>query len=65
VSKLAGLVRAANTPPEVVATIQREVAKVLSSKAVRERLEATGNEVVGSTPGGFDAKFKADLAKIC
>jgi tripartite-type tricarboxylate transporter receptor subunit TctC len=54
----------ANTPPEVVATIQREVAKVLNSKEVRERLEATGNEVVGSTPAEFDAKFKADLAKL-
>jgi tripartite-type tricarboxylate transporter receptor subunit TctC len=54
----------ANTPPEVVATIQREVAKALNTKEVRERLEATGNEVVGSTPAEFDVKFKADLAKL-
>ena len=44
--------------------IQREVAKALNSREVRERLEATGNEVVGSTPEEFDAKFKADLAKF-
>ena len=31
---------------------------------VRERLEATGNEIVASTPEEFDAKFKADLAKF-
>jgi tripartite-type tricarboxylate transporter receptor subunit TctC len=54
----------AKTPPEVVATIQREVAKALASPEVRQRLEATGNEIVGSTPAEFDALFKADLAKF-
>jgi tripartite-type tricarboxylate transporter receptor subunit TctC len=59
-----GLFVPANTPKDVVLTIQREVAKVLALREVRERLEATGNEVMGSTPEEFDAKFKADLAKF-
>jgi tripartite-type tricarboxylate transporter receptor subunit TctC len=59
-----GLFVPANTPKDVVLTIQREVAKILNTREVRERLEATGNEVIGSTPEEFDAKFKADLAKF-
>jgi tripartite-type tricarboxylate transporter receptor subunit TctC len=54
----------ANTPPEVVATIQRAAAKALTAPDVLERLRATGNEAVGSTPEAFGARFKADLARF-
>jgi tripartite-type tricarboxylate transporter receptor subunit TctC len=54
----------ANTPGEIVALIQREAAKALNAPDVRERLEATANEVVGSTPEAFAAVFKNDLAKF-
>jgi tripartite-type tricarboxylate transporter receptor subunit TctC len=54
----------ANTPSEIVALIQREAAKALNAPDVRERLEATANEVVASTPGAFAAVFKNDLAKF-
>ena len=54
----------ANTPREIVALIQREAAKALNAPEVRERLEATANEVVASTPGVFAAVFKNDLAKF-
>jgi tripartite-type tricarboxylate transporter receptor subunit TctC len=54
----------ANTPSEIVALIQREAAKALNAPDVRERLEATANEVVASTPEAFAAVFKNDLAKF-
>ena len=54
----------ANTPSEIVALIQREAAKALNAPDVRERLEATANEVVASTPDAFAAVFKNDLAKF-
>lgn len=54
----------AGTPPEVIALIQREVAKVLKMPDVRARMDATANEVVGSTPDEFAIKYKADLAQF-
>ncbi len=54
----------ARTPPDVVALIQRETAKILHSPDFRERLKTFGNEPVGSTPEAFDARFRADLAKF-
>jgi tripartite-type tricarboxylate transporter receptor subunit TctC len=54
----------ANTPSEIVALIQREAAKALNAPDVRERLEATANEVVASTPEAFAAVFRNDLAKF-
>jgi tripartite-type tricarboxylate transporter receptor subunit TctC len=54
----------ANTPRDIVARIQREAAKALNAPDVRARLEATANEVVGSTPEEFAARFKDDLEKF-
>ena len=54
----------ANTPGEIAALIQREAAKALNAPDVRERLEATANEVVASTPEAFAAVFKNDLVKF-
>ena len=31
---------------------------------LRQRVEATGNETLGSTPEEFDAKFRADVARF-
>jgi tripartite-type tricarboxylate transporter receptor subunit TctC len=54
----------AKTPREVVVRIQQEAAKSLNAPDVRARLQATANEVVGSTPEAFAARFKADLEKF-
>ncbi len=54
----------ANTPREVVATIQQAARKALSAPDVVERLRITGNEGVGSTPEEFAARFRADLEKF-
>jgi tripartite-type tricarboxylate transporter receptor subunit TctC len=59
-----GLFVPANTPREIVMTIQRETAKALKATDLVERLKAGGNEAVGSTPEEFDARFLADIAKF-
>jgi len=54
----------AGTPPEVIALIQREAAKALKMPDVRARMDATANEIVGSTPDQFAVKYKADMAQF-
>jgi len=54
----------AGTPRDVTDRLQREIARVAALPEVRQRMEATGNEAVGSTPEEFDVKFKADVARF-
>jgi len=58
-----GLLAPASTPPEIIHRIQQEVAKSLSSPAVRERLMAQGAEPVGNTPDQFAAFIRAEHTK--
>lgn len=48
----------------VIDRLQHEIARVAQQADVRQRMEATGNEALGSTPEEFDAKFKADVARF-
>jgi tripartite-type tricarboxylate transporter receptor subunit TctC len=59
-----GIFAPAGTPREVVDRLQREIARVANLPEVRQRVEATGNETVGSTPEEFDTKFKTDVARF-
>jgi tripartite-type tricarboxylate transporter receptor subunit TctC len=59
-----GFFVSANTPRDVMMTIQRETRKVLAMPDVLERIKAFGAEPVGSTPEEFAAKFKADMARF-
>jgi len=59
-----GIFVPAGTPRDVVNRLQREAARVVQSADVRQRVESTGNEVVGSTPEEFDAKYRADVARF-
>lgn len=54
----------ANTPREIVDTIQRGAKTALAAPDVLERLRLTGNEPFGSTPAEFEQRFKADLVKF-
>jgi tripartite-type tricarboxylate transporter receptor subunit TctC len=54
----------AKTPPEIVATIHRETAKIIADPATAKRLNDMGNEPVGSTPEAFAAKFRDDVARF-
>jgi tripartite-type tricarboxylate transporter receptor subunit TctC len=59
-----GFFVSANTPRDVMMTIQRETRKVLAMPDVLERIKAFGADPVGSTPEEFAAKFKADMARF-
>jgi tripartite-type tricarboxylate transporter receptor subunit TctC len=59
-----GFFAPAATPREVVSRLQQEIYKAVHLPEVRKRVESTGNEVVGSTPEEFAAKFKSDVARF-
>jgi tripartite-type tricarboxylate transporter receptor subunit TctC len=59
-----GFFVAAKTPHDIVATIQRETAKVLQMPDVRERLRSFAYEPVGSTPEEFGTYFRAEIDKF-
>jgi tripartite-type tricarboxylate transporter receptor subunit TctC len=52
------------TPPDIVRTIQQNIAKVLADPQVRPRLVSVGQEPVGNAPAEFEAQFKADIARF-
>jgi len=54
----------AKTPPEVIARIAREAARIIAEPDTQRRLRAIGNEPVGSTPDDFARKFREDVAKF-
>jgi tripartite-type tricarboxylate transporter receptor subunit TctC len=60
---LTGLLAPAGTPPEIVATLQREVAKMVARPDVKERLDGLGFVPVANSPDEFAARIKTELAK--
>jgi tripartite-type tricarboxylate transporter receptor subunit TctC len=58
-----GLFAVKGTPPEIVARLHSEVAKILRTPEVRQELAALGAEPVGDTPDEFAAFLKADMAR--
>ncbi len=63
VSSWAGFVAPAGTPRSIVARLQNETVKVITSPEVRERLASEGAEPVGNTPEQFHAFIKVELDK--
>ena len=58
-----GLLAPAGTPPEIVNRIQQEVAKALSSPAIKEKLVAQGAIPSGNTPAEFAKHIDAEHQK--
>ncbi|MGQ0546653.1 MAG: Bug family tripartite tricarboxylate transporter substrate binding protein [Betaproteobacteria bacterium] len=59
-----GIFVPAATPREIVARLQREAARAVQSAEVKQRVESAGNEIVGSTPAEFEAKYRAEVARF-
>lgn len=59
-----GLFAPARAPRDSIDAIQKELARVLRIPEVRDRLQASAQEPVGSTPDEFEARFRADVAKF-
>jgi tripartite-type tricarboxylate transporter receptor subunit TctC len=59
-----GVLAPAGTAPAIVAKLNAELAKILATGEVRERLKSMGAEPVGSTPAEFAARIEMDLSTI-
>jgi len=57
-----GFVSPAGTPKDIVATLNREIVRILAQPDMKERLATLGFDPVGSTPGEFAARIKSELA---
>ena len=55
-----GMVAPANTPPEVIATLQKQVTAAIKTPAVNKKLVEFGIEPVGSTPQEYAALVKSE-----
>jgi tripartite-type tricarboxylate transporter receptor subunit TctC len=63
VSSWYGLLAPAGTPAAIVSRLQSEVAKVMRSPDISQKLTSQGLDIVGSTPDEFAALIKAEIAK--
>lgn len=59
-----GVLAPAGTAPAIVTKVNAELAKILATGEVRERLKSMGAEPVGSTPAEFAARIQTDLSTI-
>jgi tripartite-type tricarboxylate transporter receptor subunit TctC len=51
------------TPKEIVTKLNKEMARILQTSEVKERLLAQGAEPIGNSPEQFAAHIKAEIAK--
>jgi tripartite-type tricarboxylate transporter receptor subunit TctC len=51
----------AGTPPQIVATLNREMVTAIKSPDVRDKLASEGAEVIGSTPEQFGVYLRKDI----
>jgi tripartite-type tricarboxylate transporter receptor subunit TctC len=51
----------AKTPPAVVQGLSREMVRIIKLPEVRDKLVATGHEIIGSTPEQFAEKVKREV----
>ena len=58
-----GVMSRAGTPQAVIDRLHGEITRILKQPDVREKLQALGGEIVGSTPSEFSAYLKAEIAK--
>jgi tripartite-type tricarboxylate transporter receptor subunit TctC len=58
-----GMYVPAATPPDIIGRLHAETRKALGSTDVRDSLEKTGNEPVGSTPEEFDRFVRSEMTK--
>ena len=58
-----GFLAPAGTPPDIIRKLNAEINKVLKEPELLTRLEGLGSEAAGTTPEGYSANLKANLAK--
>ena len=58
-----GVFAAAGTPAPVVQKLNAEIIKAMAVPEAKQRIEAYGYQIVGSTPAQLDAHVKAEIAR--
>jgi tripartite-type tricarboxylate transporter receptor subunit TctC len=58
-----GVFAPAKTPPAIAERLQREIARALSAPELKERLTASGVQVVANAPDAFAAWMRADVER--
>ena len=58
-----GLVVAAGTPPDIVETLNRQIASIIADPGFHQRMAAIGVDVVGTTPAAYAKVISEDYAK--
>ena len=58
-----GVLLPAQTPPEIVATLHREVVKILRLPEIREKFALEGSDAIGNTPQEFAELMKNEIQK--
>jgi tripartite-type tricarboxylate transporter receptor subunit TctC len=60
---LTGMVAPAGTPPEIIVKWRNEIARIVATDEVRERLQSLGFAPVANTPEEFGERIKAEIAR--
>ena len=58
-----GVVAPARTPPEIIARLNAEIAKIMRERGNRDKIAASDFEPTASTPGEFGEFIRAETAK--
>jgi tripartite-type tricarboxylate transporter receptor subunit TctC len=63
VGSAVGVVAPAGTPPNIVETLNREIAGIIATPGFHQRMAAIGVDVLGSTPAAYAKTISDDYAK--
>ncbi len=63
VNSAVGIVAPAGTPPEIVATLNREIGAIIATPEFHQRMAAIGVDVLGTSAADYAAMLKDDYAK--
>ena len=58
-----GIFAPAATPPAIVQRLNAEIVKAMNAPQAKERIEASGYQIVGSTPAQLDAHVKSEITR--
>lgn len=58
-----GILAPAGTPHEIVAQLNREIAKIVRSPELKQRIEGQGNELIGDSSEAFAAYIRKETEK--
>jgi tripartite-type tricarboxylate transporter receptor subunit TctC len=64
VTPMEGILAPANTPTAIIRRLNQEIVRVVNQPEIKDKLLASGSEVVGSSPEQFAAAIKAEMNRM-